>query len=555
LVWLVVVGAGIKVALDHFAGLKDQSQGVLEPGNLPLLYLGMVVVKAAHEFGHAFACRRFGGEVHTMGIMFMIFTPMPYMDATASWSFRSRWQRVLVGVAGMIHELFLAALATFVWANTAAGTVHTLAYNMMFVASVSTVIFNINPLMRFDGYYVLSDLLDIPNLYTQANRQLIFFIEKYAFGKKSAETPAQTPREAAWLTAFGIAGHIYRIFIFSTILLFLADRFLILGIIMALVCLVSWILVPITRLLRYLATSPSLARNRPRAIAVCAGLVAVLVVLLQVVPFRNDFRAPGVVQALEHTIVANEAEGFLETLLAPSGSAVAAGDPLVRLRNRELDYEVALLQTELAEVEALELRSMQGHSADLMPIRSRREAITKRLAHQLLQQTNLVVRARHGGRWISPELHKASSAWFQRGTPLGELINTNAFYFSVIVSQKEVSRLFDNEIRLAQVRLRGQAAEVLEVTRYRVIPAEHETLPSQALGWRGGGEIPVNPNDPSGVRAVEPFFEVRALIQSGSPTTVLHGRSGKIRFQLRPEPLLDQWIRKLRQLLQKHYGL
>src|SRR5689334_6791566 len=118
LIWLAVVGTGIKVALDHASALKDQSQGVLDPGNLFLMYVGLILTKTVHEFGHAFACRRFGGEVHTMGIMFMIFTPMPYVDATSSWSFRNRWHRIFVGAAGMIHELFLAALVTFVWANT-----------------------------------------------------------------------------------------------------------------------------------------------------------------------------------------------------------------------------------------------------------------------------------------------------------------------------------------------------------------------------------------------------------------------------------------------------
>src|SRR5205085_6418982 len=155
LVWLIVIGAAGKVALDNAQALKEQSQGILDPGNLFLLYVGMVLTKTVHEFGHAFACRRFGGEVHTMGIMFMIFTPMPYVDATSSWSFRSRWHRVVVGCAGMIHELFLAAIATFVWANTGQGALHSLAYNMMFISSVSTLVFNINPLMRFDGYYIM----------------------------------------------------------------------------------------------------------------------------------------------------------------------------------------------------------------------------------------------------------------------------------------------------------------------------------------------------------------------------------------------------------------
>ena len=172
---------------------------MLAPGNLVLLYLGMVVIKTLHEFGHALFCRKFGGEVHVMGVMLMIFTPMPYVDATSSWSFRQRSKRVLVGAAGMIVELFVAALATFLWARTGPGTLHTLAYNMMFVASVSTLIFNINPLLRFDGYYILSDLLEIPNLNQRAIGQLRHLAESKLFGVKPSESPAGTRRR--WASA------------------------------------------------------------------------------------------------------------------------------------------------------------------------------------------------------------------------------------------------------------------------------------------------------------------------------------------------------------------
>lgn len=555
LLWLGVVGTAIKIALDNTSALKDQSQGLLEPGNLFLLYAGVILTKTVHEFGHAFACRRFGGEVHAMGVMFMIFTPMPYVDATSSWAFRSRWQRMLVGGAGMLQELFVAALATFLWANTGEGALHSLAYNMMFVASISTLIFNLNPLMRFDGYYMLADWLDIPNLYSQANRQLIYLVERFAFGCKNAESQAHTRKEACWLTSFGVAGHIYRVLVFGTILLFLADRMLILGILMAAVCLVSWIIVPVIGLVRYLTASPQLARNRVRAIAVCAGTAAVLLVLLELVPFPNHFRAPGVLEAVEYSMVANETEGYLERVLVPSGTMVTAGQALVQLRNRDLEFELAQVRAQAAETEAMELRAMQRHTADLKPIRARAQAIAKRLRHLEQQQAALTVHARHAGRWIAPEIQNYFGAWLARGTGLGQVINADSFHFSAIIPQREASRHFAAEIRSAQVRLRGQSGIDLTVLRQVIIPAERETLPSAALGWRGGGEIPNAQNDSSGLRAAEPFFELRATLQADPAAAFLHGRSGTIRFQLAPQPLLEQWLRKLRQLLLKRYSL
>ena len=232
-VWCLVVVVGVKVAIDNFAELRVQSQGIMAPANLLFLYLGLVIVKTLHEFGHAFAVRRFGGEVHTMGVMFLIFSPLPYMDASSAWTFRNKWQRVFVGAAGMIFEVFVAACAIFIWAYTGPGVVHSLAYNMVFVASVSTVLFNINPLLRFDGYYILSDLLDMPNLHQHSAQHLKYLVESHAFGCKNCETPATTRREEIWFTTFGILSGVYRIFVFSMILLFVADRFLLAGMIMA----------------------------------------------------------------------------------------------------------------------------------------------------------------------------------------------------------------------------------------------------------------------------------------------------------------------------------
>lgn len=404
IVWLAVVGTAIKLALDNWDGLKQQSDGVLAPDNLFLLYAGFILTKTVHEFGHAFACRRFGGEVHTMGIMLMIFTPVPYVDATSSWSFRNRWERILVGAAGMITELFLASLAMFVWVKTGEGTLHSLAYNMIFVSSVSTLIFNLNPLMRFDGYYILSDLLDIPNLQMRAARQLSHLVERYAFGCKKSESAALSRKEAFWLVMFGLASYSYRIVVFGGILLFLADRLLILGIIMAAVCAVSWVAVPIGKLIHYLATSPRLDRTRPRAIAVSSVTAAALVLLLEIIPFPNHFRAPGILEAVEHTVVVNEANGYIDKVLVVSGSHVVRGQALVQMRDRELEFELAAARAQREEARSMELRAMQEQTADLMPIRSRLEAIAKRLARLEQDQANLTVRAKHEGRWIAPEV-------------------------------------------------------------------------------------------------------------------------------------------------------
>src|SRR3954466_11259539 len=126
----------------------------------------------------------------------------------------------------MIVEVFVAAIAMMIWANTTRGVLHNLCYNMVFIASVSTVLFNLSPLLRFDGYYILSDLLDIPNLSQRSTRHLRHLFEHYVFGIRKSESPSESTSEKTWFTVFGISSGIYRVFVFGRILLFVADRLL-----------------------------------------------------------------------------------------------------------------------------------------------------------------------------------------------------------------------------------------------------------------------------------------------------------------------------------------
>ena len=490
-----------------------------------------------------------------MGIMFLIFTPIPYMDATSSWSFRSRWHRAFVGAAGMIVEVFAAALATFVWAYTGPGLVHGLAYNMMFIASVSTILFNINPLLRFDGYYILSDLLDIPNLHTQSRLYLRHLVEYYLFAYKDSISPIQTRREAFWLATFGIMSGIYRIVVFTGIILFVADQFLLAGLFMAMVCVISWGVVPLFKFIQYLATSPRLARSRLRATAISFGAIVAVVFFLAICPFPNRFRAPGVLEASHYVQVVNHASGYVDAVLVPSGEDVEFGSPLLRLSDRELELEIEGAKAQKEETVALQKLARYRNTADLEPIRKRLETIEEKLANLLYRQRALIVKTREEGTWVSPGSNEMVGTWIPRGTNVGTVVNHDQFRFSAVVSQDEASNLFADQLRNVEVRLYGQSGTPLRVTSYEIIPFQHERLPSAALGWRAGGDVAVAVTDESGLEAAEPFFQIYAEIDPRPDVAFLHGRSGKIRFSMSPEPLLFQWGRSLRQLLQKRYQI
>lgn len=554
LLWLVVVGLGVKTGIEHSGELLDHTQGVLAPGNILWLYLGMVIIKTIHEFGHAYFCRKFGGEVHVMGVMLMIFTPVPFVDATSSWGFKNRRHRVLVGCAGMIVELFVAAIAAMLWAHSAKGSIfNSVMFNMMFIASVSTLLFNLNPLMRFDGYYILSDLLEIPNLNQRSTGQLIYWIEHYAFGIKSVTSPAYSNREAGWLGLYGISSLIYRTIVFAGIIWFIADKWLLLGLAMAAVCLFSWLVVPTYKLIQYLATSPKLERTRPRAIIAVVSTVVALVLLLAVIPFPYYFRASGVVQAKEWSQIITEASGEVVEVIAKPGQPVKAGQALLRMENPELTMQFAQAKATRDEVQDRLRSAIQKDAASVFPLQKRLESANKLIERLQKEEESLTVRARHDGIWVAPGVEDLQQRIVKRGSPLGLLVNPSQFEFTATVLQQDVDRIFKKPYEIAEVRLPGDAEMTLNVEKFRVVPGEQKNLPTPALGWEGGGDIPINMKESSGRVAAEPFFAVIGQFQDNKDLMLLHGRTGKIRFKLESEPLVPRWLRRLGQLLQKRF--
>jgi putative peptide zinc metalloprotease protein len=260
-------------------------------------------------------------------------------------------------------------------------------------------------------------------------------------------------------------------------------------------------------------------------------------------------------QAKSYSVVVTQASGVMSEILAANGAKVRAGDPLFRLVSGELDLRLAGARAQQMENDALQRKALRFATADLAPLQSRIDATRKMIARLEEERAALVVRAPHAGTWIAPNAAEAKGSWLDRGATVGQLVDGSQFYFSAIVSQNEAARLFSGEIRCSAIKLKGQAGATLPAGERMVIPAERKSLPSAALGWAGGGEIAIDNTDRTGLQAAEPFFEVRADVTKVAGSELLHGRGGQIRFDGKPAPLLEQWIRRLRQLLQTRYGL
>jgi putative peptide zinc metalloprotease protein len=562
--WVLMVGAGFYFVAGRFGELGKSSAGVLDPENLPLLYLVMFIRSLFHEFGHAFSCKRFGkisgsgGEVHVMGVMFLVFAPFPYVDASSMWAFRSKWHRSIVCAAGMLVELPLAAIAAILWAQTAEGTaIHALAYNMMFLSSVSTVLFNANPLLRYDGYYMLSDLLEIPNLAPRSKEFLYYLVRRYVYGVKKLRSPAHTRGERIWFVFYGISSGIYRVFISFWILMFVADKLFLLGAVLAVAGLIAWVCVPLVKFVRYLATSNELLRVRARAVALTLAAAAALVVGVGFVSVPDRFRVEGVVEPPDMTVVHAGADGFVEEFL-PSGTAVTAGGPvLIRAVNKELECNREALA---AERRGLEARQRAARTQDLSLAQTYAEQIVvvdEQIARADKQLADLEIRPTHAGTWISPEIERTKGAYLRRGDTVGILASLDKVVVRSFAGQESFGSVFQayvhGNVGTVQLRVKGRPDMRLTGTIEKILPAGQDRLPAASLGYNAGGSIQTAVDDPKGIKSAERLFEIRIIPSPDSPVRLLAGQRVIARLEVPAKPLIVQWWRAGLQLVQKRF--
>ena len=556
LVWLLTVIVAAKYGVENFDALKDSTQGFLSPSNIGWVYVCTVFVKLLHEFGHASVVKRYGGEVHTLGVMFMLLVPLPYVDATASWSFRDKSKRMLVGAAGMLTEFFIASIALIIWANLGGGILKNLAYNVIIMASVSTVLFNINPLMRFDGYYMLTDLLDMPNLQQRSVQHLKYLLERYIFFKRDAEPVAETWSERVVYFFYGICSSVYRIFLFTGFIVAISQHYLLLSFFMGILLCLTMVIMPVGRFLKYIFASPGLALVRSRAVILTVLFFGSVLLFLFNVPVPDTFKAPGVIEARTYENVIVGESGVVEGIYHYAG-AVHKGDTLMQLKNQELENQLEEKRAQLRETTMSYYQALEDAPENMMPLEKRIGALKQELVKLEEDRINLTVIASIDGIWDIKDLDSYKGRFMHQGDSIGLLLDTSAFDFVAVVSQEEGSRLFADKPRTVSIRLNGDAFVEIQVENIMAIPAASDHLPSAALGWLAGGEVETRmSNAQNGEQTVEPVYIVRAQMSNNLPAGFkYHGRTGKIRFDLGETPLAIQGIRKVRQALQKYYRM
>jgi putative peptide zinc metalloprotease protein len=548
LLFLAVVIPAIPLAAQHWSELgENASDRILATENLFLMALCYPLIKALHELGHGYAVKAFGGTVPEMGVMFLVLLPVPYVDASAASAFRSKWRRIVVSAAGMLVELSLAALALYVWLLVEPGVVRAIAFNVMVVAGISTVVFNGNPLLRYDGYYILSDVLEIPNLAQRATRCWGYLVDCYVFRTEGVKPVATTAGEEFWLILYAPISFFYRLLVMTGIAMFVASKYLALGVAMATLSIAGGFLVPIAKALWHVVAGPRLHRNRIRAVALTCGAVAVGCIVLLGIPAPLYTIAEGVVWLPETAIVRAGVDGFVSRLLVEPGRVVDVGEALVESEDPSLDAQLKSSDGRVRELEA-QLASERFTDRVQAEITSTelRQARAE-LQDESTRVERLVARSKAQGVFAIPTPQDLEGRFVREGQALGYVLPPGSRIIRAAIQQDDID-LVRNRLRAVAVRLTERIEAAVPVRLIREVPAGGEQLPSKALGGSGGGAVAVDPRDPNGTKALQRIFQVDLELPEDA-AAVSFGSRVYVRFDHVWEPLGYQLWRRLRQLL------
>jgi putative peptide zinc metalloprotease protein len=564
LAWCVLLVCALYNLVPHWSVLTLQfsENRIFDPEFLWLVPAAYVVTKAIHEFGHGVICKRFGGQVPEFGFMMLVMFPSPYVDASAAWAFPNKWQRIAVGAGGMMFELFVAALASFAWVwsvnqNQDNSILARLAFNVMLSSGVATVLFNANPLMRFDGYYILADLLEVPNLAQRSNKTLLQFVQRHIYRVKNLQPPATDKGERSILYAYGILAGAYRIFLFFSITLFILGQFFALGLVLAIWTAAAWFILPVGKMVHWLATSAQLSEHRLRGVLTTVGLIAFFGVVLGVIPLPDRRHGTGVVETSVRDSLFFGTDGFVVQVHKRPGERVAAGEAIATLENRELTERQRSMQSQLAEYIVAERDAINRGDPATVSIAEDRI----RIARENLDEVNrrlglLVVRAPHDGRVAGNDPANRLGGFAKRGEAVCDVVDTENLRISAALDQRQASWLFektrDNVELHCDLRLISDVNQILEASKWDPVDAGQRDIRHPALGFSGGGSIETDSKEQSGRVAKRPQFMVNILAAEPAKLAALTvpGERVKVRFKLPNKPLLAQWLDRLEKEIQ-----
>lgn len=552
-IWLLVVGFAVLQAGVHWTELTHgQLDRVLSPSNLFLLWLTYPLFKILHELGHGLFTKVWGGQVNDCGVIFMLGTPLPYVDATAATGFPFKHQRLMVGAAGMAVELFLAALALLLWLQLPHGFWRDFLYNIILIGSVSTLFFNGNPLMRYDGYHLLTDLIDTPNLATRANQQLLYWVKRYAYAMQDVFSPAASQREAILFTTYSLAAFFYRLLVLFGIIFLVASYFPMAGLVIG-----GWLIAvqlfwPLFKGVVFLVNDKQLAAQRTRAVSVTAISFSIVILFILIIPLPYSTTVEGVVWLSDDARVKAKASGEVIESAVKDGEAVTQGQLLVRLSNPVLRARLAGLQLRLQEYEVRYQREWGVDLGQAQIVEEDIAAIKEELALLQSRVDNLALRSPSAGIFRRSQPHMLQGSFVHEGDELAIIEKPETLRVRIALLQEDMGDLTGAKdeifLRFASAPSQKWAAKAVSGD-----PIASQQLPSAVLGTLGGGRIPVDATQSAGTSVKEKVFLVDLAVSDiewGGHV----GERAYVKFIHPAKPLVYRWYSHWQQVFIRHFS-
>lgn len=541
---LIFVGATLALMNGQAIGqsVSDQLLGVQNLLWLAILY---PLVKGIHELGHAYAVKRWGGEVHEIGVMLLVFFPVPYVDASASALFPNKGHRMMVGAAGILMELGLAALATLVWVAAEPGLVQALAYYVMILCGISTLVFNGNPLLKFDAYYVLSDWWEEPNLASKSNQQLAYLIKRHVLRLDQAAGLARTLWQNIRLVAYSAASYSYRTLITFVIAIYVATEFYVVGIVLAAMSVFFGVIKPLGTLLVAPVKDPDLKSAPGRTTWAYLLATGALVVAFLLWPAPRSLTVDALAVPASSVEVRAPLSGLIRTL-PQEGDKIELGRVLVEIDPTEVVERLEQVDVQV-EKAAMDLALAQGDTQAQRESQRILGLIMERQQTLQRQVDQRFVRAAHSGRYLSPMPIVRVGEFVQRGQSLGQVVDPDQLQVEAWVPESAAPQLF--EVQSARALSLPRSIE-MEVDIIGQSPQSTRVIDQPLMTIDGGGAIAVQSDGSGQPVAAEAYLKVRLHAH----TQLLPYERLSIRFQLPHEPMAYRAYRALRRNFLSWFG-
>lgn len=504
ILWLIVGSSAIYVLVRRYSEFTEPLNGLLALENIPYLVFSMIGLKVWHELGHGYACKYFGGKVPEMGTIIMMGMPLAYVDASAAWSFERRRQRLLVMLGGMYFESMLAIAAVFVWAFSNNGFLSACAYQTILTASVVTVLFNANPLMRYDGYFVATEVLRIQNLRQIATNELKRFTKSIFLGIESEPNSEQSGYVRTIALIYGICSGIYMNLLLFSIAAMLAYQVPVGGIIFASYYIIFSLNQKLGALQKYLFSSDEAktAGIRAKVIGVLCFIVLPPLIVFAPTPFR--ITVTGLLSSEVEHEVRSLVAGTVTEIPVSVGQTVEPETTVAKLSNPKLTTE---LDTARAEVNHARLVRKAMVDVDRVKFKQFTYVLTrasKELEDKSREFSALDVCAGKSGIVASLPHKKQTGRFINVGDPVATIV-TGAQSVRCYLTESQIlqtSCCAGEEVFLSFI---GHPLSTRSATVTSVAPTAEGEFADSALTQLGGGEILV---DSQTGRALEPVFRI-----------------------------------------------